>query len=62
MKKAYKSKTIWFNVLALCSLLLNSPELANLVPVSPETMLSIVGIGNIILRSVTKTGISVKGD
>jgi len=53
MKKWYTSKTIWFNVIS--TILGIVAELSNTFPVSdhPKLWISIVAVGNIILRFLT---------
>mgnify|MGYP001574484141 CR=1 FL=1 len=58
MKKWYTSKTIWFNVIT--TILGLVAELSNTFPVSdhPKLWISIVAVGNIILRFLTTQSIT----
>lgn len=58
-KSLKKSRTLWWNVIGLSVLLLSAPEFADLKIVSPELIATLVALGNIALRFVTKTGLSV---
>lgn len=53
MKKWYTSKTIWFNIITTALGII--AELSNTFPVSdhPKLWISIVAVGNIILRFLT---------
>lgn len=51
MKKIYKSKTFWVNLIALVALLL---QLEYGLVVSAELQLTVLGLVNVVLRLVTK--------
>jgi hypothetical protein len=55
VKKWYRSKTLWTNVIAILGGV--SAEQAG-VPVSPDVGVGILGLINVILRITTKEGLS----
>lgn len=52
MKKLYKSKTFWVNVIA--ALILTVSELSGAKFIPPETAAYVIGGANIVLRMLTK--------
>lgn len=58
MKKWYQSKTFWFNAITIAVGVIG--ELSQLFPVSqhPKLYVSVMGVGNIILRYLTKEPIA----
>lgn len=58
MKKWYQSKTFWFNAITVSVGIIG--ELSQLFPVSqhPKLYVSVIGVGNIILRYLTKEPIA----
>jgi len=54
MKKWYKSKVVWFNIVTLALAIIN--EMAGKV-IPTECSASIVAIGNVLLRMITSTKI-----
>lgn len=55
MKSIFKSKTFWFNLAGLATVLTN-PEVAMMHPGAVGTVIT---VGNIILRTVTKQPVSI---
>lgn len=55
MKKWYQSKTLWFNVITLILLVIG--EVYKTFPFDPKLYGIITGLGNIILRVFTNTGL-----
>jgi len=51
-KKWYKSKTLWFNVIALLAVLLDDILKANIVT-DPEVVALLVTVANVLLRFQT---------
>jgi len=61
MKPWYKSKTKWFNIASGLLFILAMPEVAGVVPESVVPWLAIlVAVGNLWLRSITNTGVTLK--
>jgi hypothetical protein len=60
MKPFWKSKTVWINFLSIIGAIAAGQG----IDVSPEVQSQVIaagmGIGNIILRSITTTGISIR--
>lgn len=55
MKKWYKSRTIWANVVAIIAILMQYQTGEDIIP--PETQTSILAVINVLLRLITKEGI-----
>lgn len=61
MKSWVKSRTIWFNVLALFVTVISAPEFANLVPDSwMPIILQVVAVGNVLLRLDTDAPVTAR--
>ena len=60
MKKPWQSKTLWFNGVAAALEILQLFGPLNLM--SPEMLALGMGVGNILLRLVTKQPVSLKGE
>lgn len=54
-KSIFASKTFWVNVLAVVAMFV--PDF----PVQPDTMVEIMGAGNILLRMLTDRGVHLIG-
>jgi hypothetical protein len=54
-KKWWKSKTIWFNAITLTIGVV--AEVAAVYPLPPHFVALVLGIGNLLLRTITKSGI-----
>jgi hypothetical protein len=61
VKSIFKSKTFWFNLCGLAATF-GLPALGIPVPADPATMAGILGIGNVALRTVTKTAVNLLGE
>ena len=60
-KPWYKSKTFWFNILSTALVIAAMPEFANVLPSSMAPWLALgVALGNMVLRSITNTGVTMK--
>lgn len=58
MKKWYQSKTLWYNIVTIA---LGIVQVVSDVYIIPTEILTLVnGIGNVVLRFLTSTGIQVK--
>lgn len=55
MKKWYRSKTIWANVVGIIAILAQYQTGEDIIP--PETQASILAVINVLLRLITKEGI-----
>lgn len=58
MKKWWKSKTLWVNVIAIAGIIIH--DVAGFDILTPENQAAALGIVNIILRSVTKGPVAWK--
>jgi hypothetical protein len=56
---ALKSKTIWFNLIGLVAIVLGSEQIKAFI--SPEHLLMIQAIVNLILRVATTESLAIKG-
>jgi len=58
VKQWYQSKTVWINIVALLALII---QIQTKFIISPTEQLAIITIINLILRSITGSGLEISG-
>ena len=56
-KKWYLSKTLWFNILSILAMLLQTGSGIMIAP--PEIQVTLLAVVNVLLRSITKTNVTL---
>lgn len=56
-KKWFYSKTLWFNILSIIAMLLQTNSGVTIIPV--EIQATLLAIVNVLLRTITKTNITL---